>query len=104
MASRHRTLPACRVACYHAAASGGDMRQRPTLARRMVVPLGLPAALLGAGVLLGVAMAGSAGPTAAEPAPGLLFDRIFIIVLENTDFDRAMRAPFLHHLTTRGAL
>ncbi len=70
----------------------------------MVVPLGLPAALLGARVLLGVAMAGSAGPTAAEPAPGLLFDRIFIIVLENTDFDRAMRAPFLHHLTTRGTL
>jgi hypothetical protein len=70
----------------------------------MVVSLGFTAALLGAGVPLGVALAGSEGPTETEPAPGSLFDRVFIIVLENTDFDRAMRAPFLRQLTTRGSL
>jgi hypothetical protein len=80
------------------------MRQRLTVACWMVAPLRFTAALLGAGVLLGGALAGSAGPAAAEPASGPLFDRVFIIVLENTDYDRAIRAPFLHHLTTRGAL
>lgn len=79
------------------------MRQRATLAR-VVVSWGFTAALLGAGILLGGALAGGEGPTAAELASGRLFDRIFIIVLENTDFDRAMRAPFLYHLTTRGTL
>ena len=70
----------------------------------MVVPLGFTAALLGAGVLQGVTLAGSEAPTAAEPASERIFDRVFIIVLENIDFDRAMRAPFLHHLATRGTL
>jgi phospholipase C len=80
------------------------MRDRPNRGHRMVVWLGFAAALLGAGIPLGAALAGSAGPTATERAPGLMFDRVFIIVLENTDFDQAMRAPFLHHLATRGTL
>jgi len=80
------------------------MRPRPALARRMGVLLGITAALLGAGVLPGAPFDGSGGPRPAEAAAGLLFDRVFLMVLENTDFDQAMRAPYLRHLTTRGGL
>jgi hypothetical protein len=60
--------------------------------------------LVGTGVLLGAPFGGSRGPSPSEPAAGPRFDRVFLIVLENTDFDQALRAPFLHHLSTRGGL
>lgn len=47
-------------------------------------------------------LAGAAAP--AEHPPRRTFDRVFIIVLENTNYDQALRQPFLRHLTAIGAL
>src|SRR4051812_44209837 len=32
------------------------------------------------------------------------FKKVFIIVLENADYDRALKQPFLHQLSKQGAL
>jgi len=40
----------------------------------------------------------------ASSHPGIQFDRILIIPLENTDYDSALRDPYLSSLATRGLL
>lgn len=69
----------------------------------VLVALGVAAALLGGALTLGRHPAGGGVRTAAR-SPGRLFDRVFIVVLENTNYGRALRQPFLRHLTTLGAL
>ena len=46
---------------------------------------------------------GGVRPVAGRSPRGS-FDRVFIIVLENADYDRALDQPFLQYLTTIGAL
>lgn len=46
---------------------------------------------------------GGVRPATAR-SPRRSFDRVFIIVLENADYGRALQQPFLRYLTTIGAL
>lgn len=39
-----------------------------------------------------------------RPNPGIYFNKVLTIVLENTDFDDAMKDPYLNELSKRGAL
>jgi Phosphoesterase family len=80
------------------------MRYRSSEARRIGVSLGFAAVFLGMGLLQDPSSSGGQVRSAADGAPGRIFDRIFIVVLENTWFARAKQAPFLQHLATRGAL
>ena len=41
---------------------------------------------------------------ASASAPGKLFDRIIVVVLENTNYDDALRQPFQSSLARNGAL
>src|SRR4051812_13730490 len=38
------------------------------------------------------------------PTAGAHFEKVFIVVLENTDKSEALQQPFMSQLTTRGAL
>lgn len=60
--------------------------------------------MLGSSLVLPPSRAeGAVGPGVVR-SPQRLFDRVFIIVLENADYDRVLQQPFLQHLATLGAL
>jgi acid phosphatase len=69
-----------------------------------LVPLAITGALLGACLLQGTPGAWGQSPGTGDAGPGRIFDRIFIVVLENTWFARAAQASFLQSLAVRGAL
>jgi hypothetical protein len=52
--------------------------------------------------LLALAVAGVLSVN-AHAAPGRLFQRMIVVVLENTDYDEALRQPFMAGITQRGA-
>jgi hypothetical protein len=68
------------------------------------VTLGIMVTLLGAALTLGGPPMATRARAATGGTPGRLFDRIFIIVLENTNYGAALQQPFLRRLTTLGAL
>jgi len=80
------------------------MRGRRGKARPIVLSVGFTAALAAVCLLRDPMVAGGQVPGAGEGPQGRIFDRIFIVVLENTRFARATQAPFLQYLATRGAL
>jgi phospholipase C len=80
------------------------MRDRPSEARRIGVSLGFAAFFLGMGLFLDPSSSGGQVRSTADGTPGRTFDRIFIVVLENTWFARAAQAPFLQSLAVHGAL
>lgn len=79
------------------------MQNNPALARR-ILPVAIAAALLGLWLLHSAPVGSGQARSPADGAPARLFDRIFIVVLENTWFSRAVGAPFLQSLASRGAL
>lgn len=69
------------------------MLHRPKMARLIALPLAF-AALLPCSWLLGaIAIAGDGAKSGTPQSPSPNFDLVFIIVLVNTDFDRALEAP-----------
>ncbi len=70
----------------------------------ILVTLGITATILGAALTLGQPPMASRARAATGGSPRRLFDRVFIIVLENTNYDSALQQPFLRHLTSLGAL
>ncbi len=80
------------------------MQNIPAVARRILVPVAFAAALFGLWLLHGTAGAGGQVGSTTDGAPGRFFDRVFIVVLENTWFARAARTPFHQYLASRGAL
>jgi len=80
------------------------MRRNRSLAWRIVVSLGFTAALLGMWLLRDPMVSADRVRSAGDGSQDRIFDRIFIVVLENTWFARAAQAPFLQQLATRGAL
>jgi hypothetical protein len=73
-------------------------------ARLIALPLALAVLLPCAWLLGGISPAGDGVKRGTPQSLGPNFDRVFIIVLENTDFGRALGAPFLRHITTMGTL
>jgi phospholipase C len=80
------------------------MRGRSSRARQIGVSLGLATILFSTGLLQDPPPADGQAGSGAVGASGRIFDRIFIVVLENTWFARAAEAPFLQSLAARGAL
>lgn len=79
------------------------MLHEPNLARLIALPLAFAALLLCTWLLGAISIAGDGVKSGTPQSPSPNFERVFIIVLENTDFDRALEAPFLRHLTMLGA-
>jgi hypothetical protein len=66
--------------------------------------LALTALLLASGMPPSLSLMPRGVRAAAGRSAGLRFERVFIVVLENQDYDRALRQPFLQHLASIGAL
>ncbi len=60
--------------------------------------------VLGAWLGLGASPQPGEAQAAALTIPRGTFRRVFIIMLENAEYDQAIRQPFLHHLTSLGAV
>ncbi len=74
------------------------------LKRGVLLSLGVAAIMLGAWLTWGFREAGDPAPPGAVPFPRGIFRRVFIIVLENTNYDQALRQPFLQHFASIGVL
>ena len=70
----------------------------------ILVTLGITVTILGAALTLGDRPMASHARAAASGSPRRLFDRVFIVVLENTNYGAALQQPFLRRLTALGAL
>ncbi len=74
------------------------------LKRGILFSLGVAAILAGAWLVWGFREAGDPAPPEGARFPRGIFRRIFIIVLENTNYDQALRQPFLGRLASMGVL
>lgn len=70
----------------------------------ILIALAIAITVLGCTRALPQGQVGGGIPLAAAPSSQRNFDRVFIIVLENADYDRALEQPYLRYLTTIGAL
>ncbi len=80
------------------------MATEARLKRGSLLLLGIATAVLGAWIAWGFHPAGGVTPPEAAPFPRGVFQRVFVIVLENTDYTQATRQPFLSQLASLGAL
>jgi hypothetical protein len=78
------------------------MKTRRNLGRGILISVVIATILCAAG-LASRSPAGEA-PVKMSPPPRGIFHRVFIVVLENTDYEQALRQPFLEHLASIGAL
>ncbi len=80
------------------------MPWRKELTRGTLRSLAVVMIVLGAWLGLGALWEPGKTRSAALTIPRGTFHRVFIIVLENADYDQAIRQPFLRHLTSIGAV
>ncbi len=78
------------------------MKTRRNLDRGILISVAIATIVCAAG-LASHSPAGEA-PVEMPLPPRGMFHRVFIVVLENTDYDQALRQPFLRHLASIGAL